>query len=492
VGESIASLRGFDVEEIAVKGHGVAEGRDGKLYSLYGPFQSLVWAPLIALAREINETGWHEAEDRDLPLSFYSGDGMHAFLTHGRPSDPEPHAIRYIASHLNPILGATCVLLFFLILRVMVRPAAALSVTTLYAVGTLVWHYAGTFLSEHLTTLLLLLAFYLLVARDPRFGSHRGNPSAAHLFGSGLLLALAFATHITTLFFAPFYALYAFWLCRETEGPTFRAGWLATCFVVGFGVILLLWGQFNSIRFGSFFETGRTLTPQQTLEYGWGAIILPWHGLSGLLIGSGKGLFLFCPAVLWGILSWAKLHRRHAALSLILAAAALSRVLIIGTLGIWHGGFSLGPRYLMMLIPFLLLPSAFWVEERLERGGLRAFFAFACFTIACAVQQFYFVLGELFSFYHMIKWRFSGAGIDVFINDKLYLDWKLTPLFYLHEAPRAPFLLRGIEIGNLALWQIGSALLAASLAALFWLLWRQRMPRRESEARDAEASPSAV
>ena len=146
----------------------------------------------------------------------------------------------------------------------------------------------------------------------------------------------------------------------------------------------------------------------------------------------------------------------------------------------------------MISIPFLLLPSAFWVEERLERGELRRFLAFACFAIACAVQQLYFVLGELFSFYHMIKWRFSEAGLDVFANDQLYLDWKLTPLFRLHEAPRAPFLLRGIELSNLALWEIGSALLATALAALFWLLWRKRMLQRESATRDAEASPLAV
>jgi hypothetical protein len=492
VGESIASLRGFDVDQIAVEGHGVAEGKDGKLYSLYGPLESLVLAPLIALAREINQSGWQEAEGRDLPLSFYSGDGMHAFLTHGRPSDPDPHAIRYIASHLNPIIGATCVLLFFLILQVMVRPAAALSVTTLYAVGTLVWHYSGTFFSEQLAALLLLLAFHLLVGRDPRFGGHRGNLTAIPLFGSGLVLALAFATHITTLFFAPFYACYAFWLCRETEGPSFKAGWLSACFALGFGVILLLWGHFNNIRFGSFFETGRTLSVEQAVEYGFGGIIPPWQGLSGLLISSGKGLLFFCPAVLWGIASWAKLHRRHAALSLILAAAIVSRLLIIGTFAFWHGGFCLGPRYLVMSIPFLLLPSAFWVEERLERGELRRFLAFVCFAIACAVQQLYFVLGELFSFYHMIKWRLSEAGLDVFANDQLYLDWKLTPLFRLHEAPRAPFLLRGIELSNLALWQIGSALLAAALAALFWLLWRKRMLQREPATRDAEASPLAV
>jgi hypothetical protein len=492
VGESIASLRGFDVEELAVKGHGVAEGQDGKLYSLYGPVESLVLAPLIALAREINESRWYEAEGRDLPLSFYSGDGLFAFLNDGRPSDPKPHAIRYLASYLNPVTGAACVVLFFLILGVMVRPAAALSVTTLYAVGTLVWHYSGTFFSEQLTALLLLLSFYLLVLRDPRFGDRRAKPSASRLFGSGLVLALAFATHITALLFAPFYGLYALWLCRETEGPTLKAGRLAMCFVAGFGIILLIWGYFNSVRFGSFFETGRTLTAQQTFSYGWGALTLPWHGIPGLLIGSGKGLFFFCPAVLWGIWSWGKLHRRHAALSLILAAAALSRVSILGTLALWHGGFCLGPRYLVVLIPFLLLPSAFWVEERLERGGLRGFSAFAGFAIACAVQQLYFVLGELFSYYHMIKWRFSNAGIDVFARDQLYLDWKLTPLFQLHDAPRAPFLLRGIELSNLALWQIGSALLAVSLAAFFWLLWRQRMLQRKSAARDAEAPRSPV
>jgi hypothetical protein len=47
-------------------------------------------------------------------------------------------------------------------------------------------------------------------------------------------------------------------------------------------------------------------------------------------------------------------------------------------------------------------------------------------------------------------------------------------------------------LSNLARWQIGSALLAVSLAAFFWLLWRQRMLQRKSAARDAEAPRSPV
>lgn len=473
VGESIASLSGFDVQELELKGHGVARGRHGKLYSLYGPLESLALAPLIALAREINESGWFRSAGRELPLSFYSGDGLYAFVNGVEPSDPEPHAIRYIASHLNPVVGAACAAIFFLILAAMVRPAAALSVAILYAVGSLLWPYSGTFFGEQLTTLLLLLSFHLLMGRDARFAGHRGAPSVAHLFGSGLLLGLAFATHITALLFAPFYGIYAYWLCHQAKGPGFRADLLVACFAIGFGVVFLLWGCLNDIRFGSFFETGRTVSSQQAVQYGWGAVTLPWLGISGLLISSGKGLFFFCPAVLCGILSWIKLHRRHAPLSLILAAAIASRLLVIGSLALWHGGFCLGPRYLLMSIPFLLLPSAFWVEELMERSSSRGFAAFACFAIACAVQQLYFALGEIFSFYHMMKWNFAGRGLDIFLGDQLYREWKFTPLFQLHRAPRAPFLLRGIEVSNIALWQIGSALLAVSLAAIFWLLWRR-------------------
>ena len=39
-------------------------------------------------------------------------------------------------------------------------------------------------------------------------------------------------------------------------------------------------------------------------------------------------------------------------------AAAIFRYAFIAARSDWHGGFSVGPRYLMMVIPFLLLPLA--------------------------------------------------------------------------------------------------------------------------------------
>lgn len=229
-------------------------------------------------------------------------------------------------------------------------------------------------------------------------------------------------------------------------------------FAAGFIVVCLWLGYYNYSRFGNFLETGRTVDLYDSVTLGYGRFVPPWTGLYGLLLSPGKGIFLFCPAVLLGIVSWRSFHKSYPALSYTLAGAALFRIVFIACRSDWHGGFCLGPRFLLMLIPFLLIPVGYLLREQLHRNGRIALGLFALSSFICISQQIYFGIGEIVSYYHILKWK--AVSLDV---DQIYLKWGNSPLFHLLEFERGPFLLQGVAVSNVSLWLIATALMAAVL-----------------------------
>jgi hypothetical protein len=463
--ESLVTRGSLDVEGTPVwQGFGMAPGKDGRLYPVFGPGESFACVPVLALLRGLNRTGWYESGLLPpLHPSHYLPEGYQQFTAGVPPRDLAPHADRLALPLLNVLVSALGALVFWRIAsRLSRHPAAALGVTVLYALGTLAWPYAGDAFSEPLATLLSLVAFGLLLRADQ-------TPPATMLW-AGLALGGAIATHVTAVLFVPFFAALAL------RGAEHR--WLKGAFLLaGLGIVMLALGYYNFIRFGSPLETGRHVDPELVLRYGYGQSVAPWEGLFGLTLSSGKGLFLYSPAVLLGLLAWPTFHREHRFLSLMLAGAALVRLVFIATRSDWHGGFALGPRMLVMLIPFLLVPVVPWLDRKLEEGNRSALRLFAGFSVLCIAQQVAFCVGEVFSYYHLVREFYAAQGINIFVDDRIYLDWELSPLLYT----RGPWLLSTLPVGNYTLW----GLMTALLAALYFIGLRRVVScePREREAR---------
>jgi hypothetical protein len=229
-------------------------------------------------------------------------------------------------------------------------------------------------------------------------------------------------------------------------------------FTVGFFLVGLWLAYYNYSRFGNILETGRTVDIYDNLTFGYGRLVSPWTGLYGLLISPGKGLLLFCPAVILGFVSWRHFHRAHPVLSYALAGAAVFRIVFISCRSDWHGGFCLGPRFLLMLIPFLLIPFGYLLQDMLRRNNRIAGATVFVSLLVCVSQQLYFSIGEMCSYYHLLKWKIDSLDVG-----RLYLTWGNSPLFRLLEFRRGPFLLREVPVSNLSLWLIATAALAVLL-----------------------------
>ena len=463
VGENLADGNGFGVtaDLESWKGFGVARGKDSVLYSVYPPGESIALVPFILSARLINKTAWYE--NVHLPLSHYVNDGFRKMYYKTTETQLEPHALRFLCSLFNVLTATLGVLIFYLILIAMTQSeAASLFISLLYAFGTLIWSYSGTFFSEPLTLVFILSSFYLLARSDPQFTGNNKSVKQTNFLLSGVLMGLGLITHTNSSVIAPFFIFYAWQSSHKHLKPILL--WLA-----GYLVFAALLGYFNWFRFGSVFETGRGLSAQNPVDWVPATSSLFWRNLYGILIGYGKGLLLFCPAVIFGFLMWRPFHRKHRSVSRIFLTMILSVVIVISSYQYWHGGFSHGPRYLLMVIPFMLMPSALWVKDRIKINNNRLKMGlFAGILGVSVIQQLYFCVGELFYFYHIMKWTYINKGVDLFLNDRFYLDWRFSPLHQLLAFERGPYLLRNLPVSNQVLWLCLSLIMVTVLILLLF------------------------
>jgi hypothetical protein len=445
------------------EGFGLAPGRDGRSYSIFGPLQPIACVPFLAAADLVDHTRWFAHVPP--PRSHYIDGGSRAALMNApiAPEAAEMHARRTLVGwSFNALVAAATVLAFLrLCLRLSKHQISALVVTGAYGVGSLIWPYSGTFFSEPLAILLLILSFDALMA-DRRVWA-------------GAALGLATCAHVTALLFLPFWLVIA---CgaggarvRAIAGASFLAGALAAMAPLG---------VFNAARFGSIWETGRNVLPD---GFGYGVLQAPWRGLWGLSLSPGKGLLLFCPVVLLGFGGWRSLAGRSAAMRLTAvasAAALVGRWLFLAARSDWHGGFSLGPRYLLMAVPFLLWPAVAWLDDLVDARRWRAFTGVLIFLGACALQQLYFVLGEIFSYLHWVKLRGAAAGDNVFDDDQIYLAARHSPLVGLLDRFRGPFLLKAWSAANGTLWLACAVVLSIAC----WFAGRRALAEAKSQAPD--------
>lgn len=456
--ESLAHRGTFALEHgCAKKDHGIARGVDGRLYSWFGPAQEIAWVPFVWLADAVGSYTDLAALGKNAPFNFYHANGLLQMWDGAPRQDPEGDARRWIASPLNALLHAATVVILYLVLqRLTRRDHAALLAAILFGWCSLALPYSGDALSETLGTFFVVLALHALAPREPGVAlRERFVLLAGHWTG------LAVATHVTAILFVPFFAL-----LTQVHRRSFR---LLLFHGIGLAVPLALLALHNWNRFGIPWETGRSVVAT-VLDEAQGTVA-PWRGMWGLLFGGASGLFVLCPIVLLGFLGWRAWKKEAPLWAWTLLAAFLLRWVFISTRREWHGGFGLGPRYLILTIPLFLIPAAYWLREQLDAGRVRRIrLAGIAAALACA-GQLYLCIGDYASHFHATNFAYFQRGDNPFFKNRVYLDWKAGPYGNIYEPQlghgglRGPWMLRGLPLTNLELWLCVS-LIAAPLIFL--------------------------
>ena len=199
-----------------------------------------------------------------------------------------------------------------------------------------------------------------------------------HLIGAGACLALAVACRPTTGIFAIVLTAYA-----ARHHTRHLLAFLSVPAVVGALLVAYNLYYFDSLvggYAGPFVATYDVSASQMTV------------GMYGLLLSANRGLLSMSPVLLLPFVALLRaLWRRHDPLEVHLAVGILATILFYSTYTIWYGAFSFSYRFLVEIVPLLMLfvaPAIEWVRRSRRRLVLTG--ALALYSVGIQVVGAYF------------------------------------------------------------------------------------------------------
>ena len=251
-------------------------------------------------------------------------------------------------------------------------PAGAGLVVLAAALGTPYLFYARSFFSHAWTAALLFLSWDRLRRAEERNGSGRGAQTAAL---AGLLAGWAVVSE---------YSVAPLALALGVRAIATRSWRRLGGFVVGTAVPLALLAAYDAICFGSpwTLSSAREASPDYAALAGSGVFgfRLPSPRIAlAYLVDPARGVLLFSPFLLWavaGLVAWWRRGDDRRDWWMVAAGLPFFFVCLCGYPN-WHGGWSLGSRYLLPGLFFAALPVGGALERPLSRGLFLAATAFA-------------------------------------------------------------------------------------------------------------------
>lgn len=285
---------------------------------------------------------------------------------------------------LGPLVTAATVGVLFLSLRGMGFPLKAATGTALFfAFGTLAWPYSQRLFREP------LVGFWLLVAFGAPFLIPR--PREAGFLLAGLAFGGAVATKQSALIALPG-LLVLLWPRFRSASPGGMVRALGAA-LVGFAVVMIpahLYYRSTLAGIPAFARNVVEYSQRPELVLSSPEYIV--RRALALTISPGKGLFPYSPALILAVAGIWGLFRRHPALAGGILIFAVLHLIGYSRQIVWWGGLNWGPRYMVPLVPVVMLAAAPAVETLLSRRSPRGFFLLLGVALLSVFPQFAGVL----------------------------------------------------------------------------------------------------
>jgi 4-amino-4-deoxy-L-arabinose transferase-like glycosyltransferase len=258
----------------------------------------------------------------------------------------------------SAVLG---VVVYRLACRLVPRDTDALAVALTYGLATVAFPYSKAMFQHQASAFGAFVGFYLLwrVARE--------EAAPWRLWAAGGLFGLATISEYPV---APFLLLLVLWAWRELPRP-----WVLHRVAWGALPLGLLFAAYNWVIFHTPFPAGYRYHVEYhaVYEQGFMGFTGPtWAALYGITVSPYRGLFFLSPVLLLSLpgllLLWRDPRLRSTAVLVALLLAGF--LLYVASYLFWSGGDTVGPRFLVPLVPFLMLPLArAWSEWSAHRVG---------------------------------------------------------------------------------------------------------------------------
>jgi 4-amino-4-deoxy-L-arabinose transferase-like glycosyltransferase len=243
--------------------------------------------------------------------------------------------------------AALGVVVYRLARRFVPRDTDALAAALIYGLATVAFPYGKALLQHQVSAFGAFVGFYLLwrVAREAA--------APWRLWVAGAFFGLATISEYPV---APFLLLLVLW-------------------VWGALPLGLLFGAYNWVIFHTPFPAGYRYHVEYHDVHGQGFMGFTgptWAAFYGITVSPYRGLFFLSPVLLLSlpglVLLWRDPRTRSTAVLVALLLAGF--LLYVASYLYWSGGDAVGPRFLVPLVPFLMLPLARgWSEWSAHRVG---------------------------------------------------------------------------------------------------------------------------
>ena len=311
-----------------------------------------------------------------------------------RKAFPEKKPTLFEATYFARLFGTilptffTCLLFYLVLIRICSSAYVIWSSYFVFLLGTMTYPYALTVSSHSFSNGMLLMAFVAII-----WVARNRWVRALTSFVGGIALGLAIASEYSALFTGVFLGFLALYVRPPTPaGYSSRAlpkGWKTGFFWLGnrWHLLVMLLGScipvgvvfwFHKVAFGSYTSTpyANLLNTQFFAASQKGFMGFTWPPKFGLLLQSyfshTYGLFFWTPFLLFFLPGMYYLWKRY-------RHGWYWCLCMIGLMGFWtiyhgsqfnpRGGWSVGPRYIANLVPFLALFAAWGADQLTIRYG---------------------------------------------------------------------------------------------------------------------------
>ena len=260
----------------------------------------------------------------------------------------------------GPFFSALTVGVLFLVSRTYTYSIkTSIIISFLFAFATTAWAYSQTSLSSVPATFFILSGF-LFYRKFQKTNSH------FNLILTGIFFGLAFMTRTDMiLIIAPFFiflTITSFW--KNTKLKTYFT-FVKTFFAFVIPTIsaYVIYKIIERVRIVEHVgpETESILVGQWSS----GAVLHPYfHQLFGILFSPGAGLFFYAPILFASFVGFFDFCKKNKADCILLISMIAPICLFFAGGQYWHGFNSWGGRYLLPILPFLILPLGASIERR--------------------------------------------------------------------------------------------------------------------------------
>ncbi len=312
------------------------------LYSQYGLMMSLLYAV------------------------FYSIGYAVQFLVPGIGSD---YITIFFVSLANCFITALCLFYFYRFARdITGSEKRAVLLSCVFGFGTFVVEFAiKSGFSEPTYGLTIFASFYHAYR-------YKNTLEKRHLRYSGLFGAAALLTKFYSFMALGVISVYVLWIFiqnrDEDQGMSSGISKTILYYIVPLIVGLGLFIAFNYDHYGGILDRGYSdLYTQNTLfDFSVPNILARSFNL---LVSPGKGILIFAPAVFLSIKGLRAMFRSHRDESILCFLIIFIHYAFFSAYVLWHGDDSWGPRYLYIIVPFLILPVASLLNVNMDRRWMR-------------------------------------------------------------------------------------------------------------------------